>query len=141
MIGNPLDTTIALQHLVFEGTLDKFPGLKVLAAHGGGYFPDSSLRSDHSCYVSPSSCNPAIVLKKKPSEYAHQIYYDSIVFTPQALHYLVRRVGAGQVMIGTDHPIPWNEHPVDQVMNAGLTPEERDGVLGGNAARLLGLNT
>lgn len=141
VIGNPLDTTIALEHLVFEGTLDKFPRLKVLAAHGGGYFPAASVRSDHSCYVSPSSCNPNVVLKKKPSEYARQIHYDSLVFTPEALANLVRQVGPGQVMIGTDHPIPWNEHPVDQVMAAQLTPEERDAVLGGNAARLLGLNT
>ena len=57
-IGNPLDTTIALQHLIFEGTLDKFPGLKVLAAHGGGYLPSYAMRGDHACFVSPQNCNP-----------------------------------------------------------------------------------
>src|SRR5882757_7659616 len=56
-IGNPLDTTIALQHLIFEGTLDKFPGLKVLAAHGGGYLPSYKMRGDHACFVSPQGCN------------------------------------------------------------------------------------
>ena len=66
-IGNPLDTTIALQKLIFEGALDKFPGLKVLAAHGGGYLPSYAMRGDHACFVSPQNCNPDIKLKKKPS--------------------------------------------------------------------------
>lgn len=68
-IGNPLETTIALQHLIFEGTLERFPGLKIIAAHGGGYLPSYAARSDHACFVSPLDCNPTIKLKKKPSEY------------------------------------------------------------------------
>ena len=68
-IGNPLDTTIALQHLIFEGTLDRFPSLKICAAHGGGYLPSYAPRSDHACFVSPANCNPDIKLKKKPTEY------------------------------------------------------------------------
>src|SRR5262249_25553138 len=68
-IGNPLETTIALEHLIFEGTLDRFPGLKVIAAHGGGYLASYAARSDHACFVSPQNCNPEIKLKKKPSEY------------------------------------------------------------------------
>src|SRR5450756_98244 len=65
-IGNPLDTTIALQHLIFEGTLDRFPGLKVLAAHGGGFLGSYAARSDHACFVSPQNCNANITLKKQP---------------------------------------------------------------------------
>ena len=65
-IGNPLDTTIALQRLIFEGTLDKYPGLKIIAAHGGGYLGSYAPRSDHACFVSPANCNPDIKLKKKP---------------------------------------------------------------------------
>ena len=53
-IGNPLETTIALSHLIFEGTLDRFPGLKVIAAHGGGFLPSYADRSDHACLVGPS---------------------------------------------------------------------------------------
>ena len=56
-IGNPLDTTIALQHLIFEGTLDRFPGLKIIAAHGGGYLGSYAARGDHACFVSPQNCN------------------------------------------------------------------------------------
>ena len=61
-IGNPLDTTIALQHLIFEGTLDRFPGLKIIAAHGGGYLVSCAARSDHACFVSPQDCKPEIKL-------------------------------------------------------------------------------
>ncbi len=139
-IGNPLDTTIALQKLIFEGTLDKFPGLKIVAAHGGGYLGSYAPRSDHACFVSPQNCNPAIVLKKKPTEYLNQIFFDALVFTPEALRHLVAQVGAGQVVIGTDHPIPWEENPVDHVMaTVTLTMEQRAGILGGNAARLFNI--
>jgi len=139
-IGNPLDTTIALQHLIFEGTLDKFPGLKIIAAHGGGYLGSYAPRSDHACFVSPVNCNPDIVLKKKPTEYLNQIYFDALVFTEEALRHLVAQVGASQVVLGTDHPIPWEEHPVDHVMaTTTLSVTQRAAILGGNAARLLNI--
>lgn len=139
-IGNPLDTTIALQKLIFEGTLDRFPKLKIVAAHGGGYLPSYAARDDHACFVSPQNCNPEIKLKKEPSEYLNQIYFDSLVFTPEALRHLVAQVGASQVVIGTDHPIPWELHPIDHVLNTpSLTHADRVAILGGNATRLLGL--
>src|SRR5262245_2654577 len=139
-IGNPLDTTICLQHLIFEGTLDKFPGLKICAAHGGGYLPSYAPRSDHACFVSPANCNPDIVLKKKPTEYLNQLYFDALVFTPEALRHLVAQVGASQIVLGSDHPIPWEQHPVDYVFaTTTLSDDEKAAILGGNAARLLGL--
>jgi aminocarboxymuconate-semialdehyde decarboxylase len=141
-IGNPLDTTIALQKLIFEGTLDRFPKLKICAAHGGGYLPSYAARGDHSCFVSPQNCDPAIKLKKQPSEYLNQLYFDSLVFTPEALRHLVAQVGASQVVVGTDHPIPWEEHPVDHVLNTpSLSDADRVAILGGNAARVLGLSS
>ena len=140
LIGNPLDTTIALQHLIFEGTLDRFPGLKVLAAHGGGYLPSYAARSDHACFVSPQNCNPDIELKKKPSEYLNQLHFDALVFSPEALRHLVAQVGASQIMLGTDHPIPWEEHPVDHIFaTKALSDAEKVAILGDNAARLLGV--
>jgi len=140
-IGNPLDTTIALQHLIFEGTLDRFPGLKVLAAHGGGYLGSYAPRSDHACFVAPKNCNPDIKLKKKPTEYLNQLHFDALVFTPEALRHLVAQVGASQIMLGSDHPIPWEEHPVDHVFaTESLTDEEKAAILGGNAARLFGMS-
>lgn len=140
VVGNPLDTTIALQHLIYEGVLDKFPDLKICAAHGGGYVGMNAPRMDFSCYVSPANCNPDIVLKKRPSDYIRGIYFDALVFTPEALRHLVAEVGVGQVMLGTDHPIPWETHPVDHVMNTpSLSDADRIAILGGNATRMLGL--
>jgi predicted TIM-barrel fold metal-dependent hydrolase len=139
-IGNPLDTTIALQHLIFEGTLDRFPGLKILAAHGGGYLGSYAPRSDHACFVSPANCNPELKLKKRPTEYLNQLHFDALVFTPEALRHLAAQVGASQIMLGSDHPFPWEQHPVDHIMATNtLSDEEKAGILGGNAARLLGI--
>src|ERR1700712_5361872 len=139
-IGNPLDTTIALQHLIFEGTLDRFPGLKIIAAHGGGYLGSYAARSDHACFVSPQNCNANITLKKRPSEYLNQLYFDAMVFTPEGLRHLVAQVGASQVMLGTDHPIPWEQHPVDHVFaTPTLSDKQKIAILGGNAAKLFGM--
>jgi aminocarboxymuconate-semialdehyde decarboxylase len=139
-IGNPLDTTIALQHLIFEGVLDKYPGLKIVAAHGGGYLGSYAPRSDHACFVSPQNCNPDIKLKKQPTEYLNQLYFDALVFTPEALRHLVAQVGASQIVLGTDHPIPWEQHPVDHIFaTTTLSDGQKAAILGGNAARLLGM--
>jgi aminocarboxymuconate-semialdehyde decarboxylase len=139
-IGNPLDTTIALSHLIYEGTLDKFPRLKVCAAHGGGFLPSYAPRSDHSCFVSPAGCDPNIVLKKKPTEYLRQMYFDSLIFTPEMLRHLVAQVGASQVVVGTDHPIPWQEKSVDHVLSTPtLSNADKIAILGGTAAKLLGI--
>ena len=139
-IGNPLDTTIALSHLIFEGVLDKFPGLKVASAHGGGYLPSYAPRSDHSCFVSPANCDPNIKLKKKPTEYLNQMYFDTLVFTSEALRHLIAQVGVSQLVIGTDHPIPWAEDAVDHVLNTpGLTDEQRISILQNTAAKLLNI--
>jgi aminocarboxymuconate-semialdehyde decarboxylase len=139
-IANPLGTTIALQHLIFEGSFDKFPGLKVLAAHGGGYLGSYAPRGDHACFVAPSFCDPAIKLKKKPTEYLNQIYFDSLIFTPEALRHLVAQVGASQVMLGSDYPYIWEMHPVDHIVaTKTLSDKEKIAILGGNAARVLGV--
>ncbi|MCC7486590.1 MAG: amidohydrolase [Burkholderiales bacterium] len=139
-IGNPLDTTICLSHLIFEGTLDRFPGLKICAAHGGGYLPSYAPRSDHPCRVAPWHCNPEIRLKKKPTEYLRTMYYDTLVFTSEMLRHLAAEVGSGQLVIGTDHPIPWHQDPVTHIMEApGFTDDERRAMLGETAAKLLGI--
>jgi aminocarboxymuconate-semialdehyde decarboxylase len=139
-ISNPLGTTIALQHLIFEGTFDKFPGLKVLAAHGGGYLPSYAPRDDHACFVAPAFCDPNIKLKKKPTEYLNQIYYDALVFTPEALRHLVAQVGSSQIMMGTDYPYPWEMHPVDAIMaTTSVSLTAREAMLSANARRVLGV--
>jgi aminocarboxymuconate-semialdehyde decarboxylase len=139
VIGNPLDTTIALQHLIYEGTLEKFPRIKFIAAHGGGFLGSYAPRMDYSCFISPSNCDTSIVLKKKPTEYLRQLYFDTLVFTPEALKHLANQVGTSQLMIGTDQPIPWSIDPVGHVMETPLTNRERIALLGANAQRVLNI--
>jgi aminocarboxymuconate-semialdehyde decarboxylase len=138
VIGNPLETTIALSHLIFEGTLDRFPGLKICSAHGGGYLPSYAARSDAGCTTFPERCTRP--LKKKPTEYLRQLYFDSLVFTPEALRHLIAETGSSQIVLGTDYPFPWTKTSVEHVMaTPGLSDDERVAILGGTAAKLLGL--
>jgi aminocarboxymuconate-semialdehyde decarboxylase len=140
VIGNPLDTTIALSHLIFQGTLDHFPGLKLCAAHGGGYLPSYADRSDHGCLTFPERCDPNIKLKKKPTEYLKQIYFDSLIFGGEALRHLAAQVGVGQIVLGTDYPFPWQDKSVDHILEAPtFTDAQRTAMLGGTAAKLLGI--
>jgi aminocarboxymuconate-semialdehyde decarboxylase len=135
VIGNPLETTIFLSHLIFDGTLDRFPGLKICAAHGGGYLPSYAARSDYGCNRFPDTCK---AIKKKPSEYLRQLYFDSMVFTAEGLRHMVAECGAGQIMIGTDYPFPWSTTTVDHVLNTpGLSDSDRRAILGETAAKLL----
>src|SRR5580700_1205343 len=139
VIGNPLETTIALSHLIFDGTLDRFPGLKICAAHGGGYLPSYAARMDHGCSVFPNQCKGP-PLKKQPSEYLKQLYFDSIVFTPEGLRHLVAECGASQIVIGTDYAVPWVKDPVDLILDTPtLSDADRIAILGGTAAKLLRL--
>ena len=138
-IGNPLDTTIALSHLIFEGTLDRFPGLKICSAHGGGFLGSYAPRSDNCLRVAPEM-DTGVKLKRKPTEYMKMMYYDTLVFTSEMLRHLAAEMGSSQLCIGTDHPIPWHEDPVSHIMNTpGFTDEERRAMLGETAAKLLGV--
>jgi aminocarboxymuconate-semialdehyde decarboxylase len=139
-IGNPLDTTIALSHLIFEGTLDRFPGLKICSAHGGGYLPSYAPRSDNSLRVAPDM-DTGVKLQKKPTEYLRGMFYDTLVFTGEALRHLAAEVGVSQLVLGTDHPIPWQPAGVDHILDSeGFSSEERAAMLGGTAAKLLGID-
>lgn len=138
-IGNPLDTTIALSHMIFEGTLDRFPGLKLCAAHGGGYLPSYAARSDYALRAHPEM-STGVRLRKAPTEYLRDLYYDTLVFTSEALRHLAAEVGVSQLMLGTDHPYPWQPASVDHILQAeGFSDVERVAMLGTNAARLLGV--
>ena len=138
IIGQPLETTIALSHLIFGGVLDRYPGLKICAAHGGGYLPSYIGRSDHGFDVRPE----AAMSKRKPSEYLKRIYFDSLVYTPEGLRHLIEEAGVTQILLGTDYPFDMGAYNPQDLIGAvpGLTEQERDLILGGNALRLLGID-
>jgi aminocarboxymuconate-semialdehyde decarboxylase len=144
VIGNPLETTIALSHLIFEGTLDRFPGLKIVAAHAGGFLPSYSGRSDHGCPTRPDLCPGGThgPIRKTPSEYLRRLYYDTMVFNPEGVRHLVNEVGAAQLMVGTDYPYPWTRTAIDLILETpGLSDDDRIAMLGGTAAKLLGISS
>jgi aminocarboxymuconate-semialdehyde decarboxylase len=139
-IGNPLDTTITLSHMIFEGTFDHFPGLKLCSAHGGGFLPSYAARSDYALRIHPEM-DTGVKLRKAPSEYLRDLYYDTLIFTSEALRHLAAEVGVSQLMLGTDHPYPWQPASVDHILQAeGFSDAERTAMLGTNAARLLGVS-
>jgi aminocarboxymuconate-semialdehyde decarboxylase len=138
IIGNPLETTVFLSKMIFDGTLDRFPNLKVCAAHAGGYLPSYLGRTEVACEVREEA---ECANKKQPSEYLKtQILVDSMVFSEEGLRHLVAEMGAGQVVYGTDRPFNWPD-TLDLILNAGwLTDVEKVAILGGNLTRLLKLD-
>src|SRR5678816_2799207 len=135
IIGNPLETTYFLSRLIFDGTLDKFPGLRIVGAHAGGYLPSYLGRSEAACTV---RANANCANKKKPSEYLKsQVLIDTMVFSDEGLRHLVAEVGVNQVVYGTDVPFNWPV-TVDLVLNASfLSDADKTAILSGNLAKLL----
>ena len=137
IIGYPLETTLAFSHLIFDGTLDRFPGLKFCGAHGGGYLASYIGRSDGVCDDPRSAYCKS--LKKRPSEYfKDQLYCDSLVFTSEGLRHLVAQHGVSQIVLGTDDPYPWPVRGVDHILETpGLSDADKEAILGGNLIKLL----
>ena len=135
VIGNPLETTYFLSRLIFDGTLDKFPGLRIVGAHAGGYLPSYLGRSEVACTV---RANANCANKKKPSEYLRsQVLIDTMVFSDEGLRHLVAEVGVNQIVYGTDVPFNWPV-TVDLVLNASfLSAADKTAILSGNLAKLL----
>jgi len=136
-IGNPLETTVFLSHLIFEGTLDRFPGLRIAAAHAGGYLPSYLGRSDARCGRGGGQGD---CTKLKPSEYFRRnIWVDSMVFRENGLRHLVNEVGIDHVVYGTDYPFDWPVG-IDFILNASfLSDAQKEAILGGNLIKLLGI--
>jgi len=134
--GQPAETALALSHLIFSGTLDRHPGLKLLAAHGGGFLPTYIGRSDHAWAARPDARG----CTQTPSSYLRRIWYDALVYTPQALRHLVEVVGADKVVLGTDYPFDMGvTDPVERAAAAGLPAADLTAILSGNASTLLAL--
>ena len=138
VIGNPLETTIALHYLIFDGVLARHPKLKILAVHGGGYLPAYSGRIDHAWGARSDAHG---TLPHPPTSYLKKIYFDTVVFTPHQLAELVRVFGADHIVMGTDYPFDMAEFdPIAHVASVdGFDATTITAITGGNARRLLGL--
>lgn len=134
-IGQPLETTIALSRLIFSGLLDRHQGVRLLAAHGGGYLPTYLGRSEHANAVRPE----ARLMARKPSEYLREIYFDTVVHDSLSLRHLIDIVGVSQVLLGTDYPFDMGHYRPHELVSPVWTAHEREAVLGGNARRLFDL--
>ena len=129
VIGQPLETTVALSHLIFGGVLDRHPGVRLLAAHGGGFLPFYLGRFEHAWKVR----------RESPREYLRRIWFDTVVYEPRALRNLIDEVGVSQVVAGTDYPYDMGAWDVAGLLAAvpGLDDAGRAAIAGGNARRLL----
>jgi aminocarboxymuconate-semialdehyde decarboxylase len=135
IVGNPVETAVALSRLIFSGLLDRYPGLKILAAHGGGYLPGYLGRGDHAWQVRPDSRTCA----EPPSAYIRRLWFDALVYTPEGLRTLTAAAGADRVLLGTDYPFDMGiTDPLDRLAAAGLPASASEAIRGGNAAALLG---
>jgi len=136
IISQPIETTIALSHLIFGGVFDRNPDLKILSAHGGGYLPYYPGRSMHGHAVRPE----AQKMRHAPETYLKRIWFDNLVYDADQLAALIKRVGVGQVVLGTDYPFDMGDYRcaafVEQIET--LSEDERKQILSGNARRLLG---
>jgi aminocarboxymuconate-semialdehyde decarboxylase len=137
IIGNPLETTFFLSRMIFDGALDRFPGVKICGAHAGGYLPSYLGRTDVAC---DTRDNANCANKKHPREYfKQQILVDSMIFSEEGLRHLVAELGASQIIYGTDTPYNWPA-AVDLILQAPfLKDSEKEGILGGNVMKLLKL--
>lgn len=135
IVGQPTETTVALSHLIFGGVLDRHPGLRIVAAHGGGYLPAYIGRSDHAWQVRPDSRT----CRERPSSYLRRMWFDSLVYAPQGLSQLVSAVGADRIVIGTDYPFDMGvSDPLARLAAAGLDPDATETIRAGAASTLLG---
>lgn len=135
LIGNPLESTLAISHLIFGGVLDDHPGLKICVAHGGGYIPGYWGRMDHG-WRARADCSEHC--RHEPSSYLRKLWLDTLVFDPQQLDSLVRTHGADRLCLGTDYPFDMAE-PDPIGFHQHLEERDRIRILGLNAAELLGL--
>jgi aminocarboxymuconate-semialdehyde decarboxylase len=137
IVGNPLETALAISKLIFGGVLERLPDLRICFAHGGGAFPFTLARLNHGWKVRPEG--PAAI-PREPREYARRIYVDSLTLAAENLRFIVDVLGAERVVIGSDYPFDMGaDDPVGFLDGAELDPAARAAIESANAMRFLGL--
>ncbi|HLF61544.1 MAG TPA: amidohydrolase family protein [Acidimicrobiia bacterium] len=138
-IGHPLEETICAGRLIFDGVIERHPGLRFVFAHGGGFLPAYSGRFDHAYHAREDVRDG---LPQPPSEYLRTFFFDTMVFEPDQLGYLISKYGSDHILLGTDYPYDMGEPDPMGLINrvSGLSEDDVERIAGGNAARLLGLD-
>ena len=138
VVGNPMETTVAFTRIIVGGVLERHPSL-IVAVHGGGYLGFYMDRMDH---AAEQRDDVGYNLSRPPSDYLKAMYFDTVVHNPDALAYLLSRVGSDHVVLGTDYP--YDMGVMDPVAHAdkipNLDPADGRRIVGGNAAKLLGID-
>lgn len=144
-VGNLVERTLAFAALVYGGVPDRYPRLKLLLAHAGGYAPFGAARMDKATRVALPEVSGGAAdwpeLNRMPSDYLSFFYYDACTFSAATLRFLLDTVGARQVVLGTDYPAPMILHDAVEWISSldVLTEQEKTAILSTNAAALLSL--
>lgn len=136
-IGQGIEETRLMASLIYEGVLERHPGLVLVMAHAGGYLPFTIARLDRNATAHPPSMAN---ITRKPSTFLRAFHYDTVTYDPVLVDFLAARVGADRIVFGTDYPFGERD-PRGLVEATELTEAERAAVMGGNARRVLGLDT
>lgn len=135
-VGQSFEEAMAIASIFYSGLLDEFPRVKICISHGGGYMPYSMGRVSRNYIEKPAT---RVNMRRSPEEYLRMLYFDTCVYESSALEQLAKRVGAGRVVLGSDYPVG-EKRPVEFVSSVtSLTPDDRQAIVRGNAAALLGL--
>ncbi|MGZ5212675.1 MAG: amidohydrolase family protein [Actinomycetota bacterium] len=135
-VANPMETAVTGAHLVMAGVLERFPGLRIVLAHGGGALPSVRGRLRRAHGFQPQAHER---LQEPPEVSMRRLYFDSVTHDRALLRSLIDWAGASHVLLGSDRPFDMGtDHPVDEVRDLRLPPQDEADVLGKNAERLMG---
>jgi aminocarboxymuconate-semialdehyde decarboxylase len=137
-IGYPLQTTIAVVHMMFSGVFTRFPNLLVKLPHAGGFLPYQIERFRHAADFRPEPRSRGF--KGDPLDILKRLYYDTVTFSPATLRYLAELVGHERLVLGSDYPFEMGEVDPVGTVKAALPRQQQEAVLGGTLQRILCLN-
>lgn len=139
LVGMPAETSRAICSMIFGGVFEKFPGLKVAFAHGGGSFPITIGRIEHGFNVRPDLV--AIDNQKDPRSYIGKFWIDSLVHDDKAMKYIIDVMGEDKICLGSDYPFPLGEHhPGKLIEQMKIKKKVQKKLLYKNALDWLGLD-
>jgi len=137
-VGQPIEETLAMTSLIYEGIFEDFPGVKVVIVHGGGYLPHYTARLDRNFTAHPVSAKN---IKRLPTDYLRSFYYDSCVYGSPVLEALIRRVGVDRMVLGTDFPFG-EDDPVGNIGKCpGISSEDVQKIVSRTPAEILGIES